>query len=325
MRRPAVTRALANILENLRYMKYSTRQSKQKSSEKYDAPIIFVSSGFRERPLAQLKGAPLSVYLAYKSYANKEGLAWPSLGTLARVTGYGINAVKRSKQTLIEMCLLTPIEQSRDGGQFGRKKFRVNTVAPKQDRGTVAPSTVAPSTVAPKQCQEGSPSEGFPIEGYPLDAVRRPVDAEHRIATKPFSPPSEGKAKAKPSERRAKLSARLAEAIRANGNQFEGGLDRDDRAVLQAAVNRTRYEAKDFEILTDGFIVTLMEIFEKHKNDGTSPGNICSKVIDRCLSQQESCKTLGSDPSEYYWPPDFQDHRDQLRAEERMAEKQSGK
>ena len=66
-----------------------------------DVPIVFVSSAFREQHLAQLKGAPLSVYLAYKSYANKEGIAWPSLQSLARVTGYGINAVKRAKQILL--------------------------------------------------------------------------------------------------------------------------------------------------------------------------------------------------------------------------------
>jgi hypothetical protein len=304
-----------------------TEQSRKKSRERCNDPIVFVScsSGFREQYLAQLKGAPLSVYLAYKSYANREGFAWPSLQSLARSTGYGINAVKRAKQILIEMGLLTPIEQSREGGQFGRKKFRVNTVALKQDHGTVAPSTVAPSTVAPKQCQEGSPSEGFPIKGNPLDAVRRPVDAEHHIAAEPFSPPSEGKTKAKPLERKAKLRARLANAIRVNGNQFEGGLDRDDRAVLQAAINAMRYDAKDFETLTDGFTFTLMEISEKHKHDEISPGNLCSKVIDRCLSEQKACKTLGSDPSEYYWPPDFQDHRDKLRARERAAEQQSGK
>jgi hypothetical protein len=299
-------------------MKNSTEQSSQKSSKKSDdAPIVFVSSAFREQHLAQLKGAPLSIYMAYKSYANKEGIAWPSLRTLARVTGYGINAVKSGKRVLIEMGLLTPIEQSRKGGQFEHKKFRVNTVARKQVHGAVAPSTVAPSTVARKQCQEGSPSEGFPIEGDQLDAVRRPVDAEHHLA---------GRKSFSPSERKAKLRARLAKAILVNGSQFEGRfLDADERAVLQAAVNAARYKAKDATVITDGFSFTLMELYEKHKNDGISPGNFCSKVIDRCLSQQEACKTMGSDPSEYYWPPDFQDHRNQLRAEERMAEQQSGK
>lgn len=151
-------------------MKDFKAQSDVRSSKKRD-PIVFISSAFREQLLAPLKGAPLSIYLAYKSYANNEGIAWPSLRSVARATGYGINAVKRGKLILMEMGLLTPLEQSREGGQFGRKKFRVNAVAPIQAHGTVAPSTVAPSTVAPKQCQEGSPSKGFPErEGYPVEA-----------------------------------------------------------------------------------------------------------------------------------------------------------
>ena len=154
-----------------------------------------------------------------------------------------------------------------------------------------------------------------------LDAVRRPFDAELRLAS---PPPLEGKSKPKSkpkSERKAKLRARLAGAIQVNGNRFGGGLDRDEHAVLQAAVNATCYTAKDSTVITDGFTHTLMEIFEKHKNDGISPGNLSSKVIDRCFSQQEACKTMGSDPSEYYWPPDFQENRDRLRKRERLAEK----
>ena len=212
------------------------------------------------------------------------------------------------------MGLLTPIEQSREGGQFGRKKFRVNAVAPKQDHGTVAPSTVAPSTVAPKQCQEGSPSEGFPIKGEdPVGRRTASVDAELRRSASP----SRGASRLKEKQN---LVARLANAIQMNGNRFEGGLDRDERAVLQAAVNATRYQAKDSTVITDGFTCTLMEVFEKHKNDGISAGNLCSKIIDRCLSQQEACKKLDADPSDYYWPPEFQQHRDRLRAEERLQE-----
>jgi len=142
-----------------------------------DEPVVFVSSAFREQNLAYLKGAPLSVYLAYKSYADKERMiAWPSLKTLSMATGYGINAVKAARRLLLKLGLLTQIEQSREGGRYGWKKFRVNTVALKQAHGTVAPSTVAPPTVAPctvarKQCQEGFPSEGFPPkEGNPAEA-----------------------------------------------------------------------------------------------------------------------------------------------------------
>lgn len=195
-------------------MKDFNPQSCKKSSKRCDdQPILFVSAAFREQCLAQLKGAPLSVYLAYQSYANKEGIAWPSLRSLAKFTGYGINAVKRARKALVEMGFLDPIKQDREGGQFGRKKFRVNTVPPKQCHGTVAPSTVAPSTVAPKQCQEGSPSEGFPSEGFP-----KQVKAEESVAASQFigggSPlpnPTPQKNHAKRPKRGGWLSWNLAE------------------------------------------------------------------------------------------------------------------
>jgi hypothetical protein len=149
-----------------------------------------------------------------------------------------------------------------------------------------------------------------------LDAVRRPFDAELPVAPPPFRGASRLKKK-------QNLTARLAKAIQVNGNQFKGDLDRDERAVLQAAVNATRYQRKDSTVITDGFACTLIEVYEKHKNGETSPGNLCSKVIDRCLSQQEACKKTGADPSEYYWPPDFQQNRDRLRQEERRLESQA--
>lgn len=145
------------------------------------------------------------------------------------------------------------------------------------------------------------------------DAVRRPVDAELRSSISPSKSASRFR-------KNQNLTARLAKAIRVNGNQIRGDLDRDERAVLQAAINATDYDATDEKVLTDGFMFTLMEVYEKHKNDGTSPGNLCSKVIDRCLSQQEACKTIGSDSSDYYWPPDFTDHRNRLRERERLQE-----
>lgn len=176
-------------------MKDFNSQSCKKSSKRCDdQPILFVSAAFREQCLAQLKGAPLSVYLAYQSYANKEGIAWPSLRSLAKFTGYGINAVKRARKALVEMGFLDPIKQDREGGQFGRKKFRVNTVPA-------------------KQCQEGSPSEGFPSEGFP-----KQVKAEESVAASQFigggSPlpnPTPQKNHAKRPKRGGWLSWNLAE------------------------------------------------------------------------------------------------------------------
>lgn len=79
----------------------------------------------RER-LRDLKGAPLSVFVIYGSRANKEGLAWPSLGLLSKESGYGIRKCKEARALLIGMGLLIPVRQERvEGGKFGRMIFAV--------------------------------------------------------------------------------------------------------------------------------------------------------------------------------------------------------
>jgi len=296
----------------------NTSQSSKNQAGKL-APTLFISSAFREQFLAPLKGAPLSVYLAYKSFADKSGVAYPSLRTLAKVTDYGINAVKRARRTLIEMGLLSPIEQSRDAGQFGRKKFRVNTVAPKQAHGTVAPSTVAP-----KQCQEGFPSEGFPSKGGDdADAVRRPVDAERRINT-PLLLEGGGSPLPKPTpvRKKEKLEARLAAAIRKNKSEFYGDLDEDEKAAFRFLGYSERQLTQPWvRRLSGGFIDAIRTVYLDHEGDNTlTRGNFSSKVIDYCMSKQRAAKKPGMDPSDYFWPHGFQEQRDELRAKERQQE-----
>lgn len=120
--------------------------------------------------MADLSGPELKVYLAYWAHANGDDLAWPSLRSLCKTTGYGINTVKEARRGLIAKGLLIAIKQERKGGRFGKKVFRVSTMGHKVCPGTAAPSTVAPSAVAPstvghKVCQEGSPAQGSPIKG----------------------------------------------------------------------------------------------------------------------------------------------------------------
>jgi hypothetical protein len=87
--------------------------------------------------LPNLKGVRLPVLIAYWSHANKEGLAWPSIKTLVRVTGYGELAVKRGRKALVDLALLVPVEQARDAdGRWKKKVFRVSTVVSKESHGT---------------------------------------------------------------------------------------------------------------------------------------------------------------------------------------------
>ena len=70
-----------------------------------------------------------------------------------------------------------------------------------------------------------------------------------------------------------------------------------------------------------GFVEAMETVYEDHKNDSAlTPGNFCSKVIDYCISKQRAAKQLGMDQSDYFWPPGFQEYRDELRAKERQQE-----
>ena len=145
-----------------------------------------------------------------------------------------------------------------------------------------------------------------------MDAVRRRFDAG------PNQQPPSFKRKANP---KPSLALRTAEAIYKNGNQYSRDhLDSDEYEILEAAVKAVRWNASSPKNIAMGFTLMLMETYEKHRADEISPGNLCSKVIDRCASEQKACKTTGADPSDYFWPPDFQEHRDRLRKEERASE-----
>jgi hypothetical protein len=142
------------------------------------------------------------------------------------------------------------------------------------------------------------------------DAVRRPGDAELRIATNQrFSP----------KKRKQNLESRLMEQSLKNKNLFDGDLDRDQRAAF-AVIG---YTPRDPRKLAYGFVDAVEAMVDKHKGAEISPGNLCSKMLDYCVAQQKSCKKLGADPSAYYWPPDFQEHRDRLRIQELAREKSS--
>jgi len=133
----------------------------------------FVPSWVREI-LADVKGAPVSVWIAYLSHADKDGLAWPSNKSLARTTGYSETTVKKAKKCLIAHGLLCADGQSRDGGKFGRKKFRAVTEGKKLDHGTEGKFTEGKKMDVhqmdvDKVAQEGSPSKGSPIQREPRE------------------------------------------------------------------------------------------------------------------------------------------------------------
>lgn len=163
-----------------------------------------------------------------------------------------------------------------------------------------------------------------------LEAVRRPNDAELR-SSREHKVHGRGCTPSKPSplptgkdfslsEKRILLGERIAASLTENRTRF----DREFEECELEAFDYIRYEKYQPTYLADGFVTVVAEVYLDHKDNLPLPGILCSKIIDRCKSEIESCKKLGMDRSDYYWPPDFQKHRDRLRAKERESEQRGG-
>ena len=145
------------------------------------------------------------------------------------------------------------------------------------------------------------------------DGVRRPLDAERLTATEPFSH----------KEKKQKLDKNLAAKIRRDGDLYSDWIAKqrargephpfgDAERVAFAATRYTPDLASP--VLGWDFVATVVDVYEETREKNTSPGNLCSKIIDRCETERK--KGGGG----YYYPPDFVDHRDRLRAQERAQE-----
>jgi len=117
-------------------------------------------------------------------------------------------------------------------------------------------------------------------------------------------------------KRKKKLEARIADKLMETGNTLDRELNADERKAFAFI----KYKPINPRNLPGGFVEVVQDVYEDHKEE-LSPGNLCSRVIDHCMREQQRhkdrrLKTLGLDPSEYYFPTDFVEHRNRLRAEE---------
>lgn len=107
-----------------------------------DLPL-FIPAWVREI-LPELKGPALSILVAYASHADRKGVAYPSLNTLRRETGYGDVSVKKGRRQLVKRGLLVSQGQSRGSqGQWGRKVFRMGWLLAKP-LDSFCPTDIAP-------------------------------------------------------------------------------------------------------------------------------------------------------------------------------------
>jgi hypothetical protein len=148
------------------------------------------------------------------------------------------------------------------------------------------------------------------------DAVRRPFDAELRSCP---PPPFSRKDKTK------LLRERLEAKIKSSGDSYtewvKHQLSRGRRHPF-GDEERRAFEATGYRpdlsspSLSFDFVYAVVEVYEDNQSKGISPGNLCSKIIDHCQTERGRTDGIG-----YYWPPDFQEHRDRLRAQECVHER----
>lgn len=312
--------------------KNSTVQSKTASREKRNLGFAPIRRGLLEHwPEMSVNARSLYIWLHLKAnfIEPKRGWVEASFDDMARGNGWSLKTLQR---TIEELEAKPYIEIERAPNQYALTRVRilkydleegtsaldksdqsrmvaVDTAVDKFDHSTDHSKPTSPQNQqdleAPKNAKKLRNKEER------LDAVRRPIDAERREPSgKSFSPLA----------KKRKLSRRLGLAVRNGHNEFDGDLDAEELVAFKA----TRYEVRDPAPLSCGFVWTVVDVFRDYQGESLPPGILCSKIIDRCVSEQSACKKLGTDPSEYFWPVDFQDHRDRLRAEERRAEAQGG-
>jgi hypothetical protein len=147
------------------------------------------------------------------------------------------------------------------------------------------------------------------------DAVRRPFDAKLPLSEqRGFSP----------SEKKKKLTARLAKAISANQDSYRTFIEYEisrGREHPFGDEERQAFSATGYKpdlnspLLSFDFVMTVLDVYEQTRRKVILPGNLCSRIIDRCQSEKER-----NDGEGYHWPPDFQEHRDRLREQERLSD-----
>lgn len=76
---------------------------------------------------------------------------------------------------------------------------------------------------------------------------------------------------------------------------------------------------------TAGFVFAVWDVFTDYEEKSLPlPGILASKILDYCVARQDELKAKGLDDAQFFWPPNFPRHRDNLRQRERLAEENQG-
>jgi hypothetical protein len=150
------------------------------------------------------------------------------------------------------------------------------------------------------------------------DAVRRLFDVQLPVPISHFKGASRLK-------RKQNLTAHLAAKIRDEGSFLDyiedckkRGCEHPFDLEKREAFAATGY-VPDLKspLLGFDFVMNVQEVYDDNRGKGVSSGNLCSKIIDYCERERKRCG--GGN----YYPPDFVEHRDRLRAKERTSERRN--
>lgn len=244
-----------------------------------------------QRTIEELEAKP---YIAVERAANQYEM------TRVRILKYDVeestSAVDKSVQSKI-----VGVDCAVDSGvdKFDCSAVHSNPATPQNQQDLHAPKKVEEV----KEVKKGT-----------ADAVRRRVDAELHLSIKPFS-------------KSKKLQIRLAERIKQDDGPFSDWIEDARKRGHEHPFGpgeRKAFAATGYTpdlkspFLSPDFVYTVVEVYDENVGKDLAAGNLCSKIIDRCVRERK-----GNGGAGYYWPPDFQEHRDELRAQERMLERRS--
>ena len=93
---------------------------------------VQLSVYFRENQLRQLKGPLLGTFLCIALHINERGQAWPSIGLIAKETGYNKDTVYKCLRSLEMMGYISRVQKT--DGETGKFKSNVYQLFPKSRR-----------------------------------------------------------------------------------------------------------------------------------------------------------------------------------------------
>lgn len=92
-------------------------------------PWIKLSTKFRDRHLAELKGSPLALFLCLALHLDQDYRAWPSVEIIAKEIGHDRRTVSRVLEKLLDKEMIVIDRQRGEGQKFANNRYEVQVFA----------------------------------------------------------------------------------------------------------------------------------------------------------------------------------------------------